>query len=269
MKKTLLACALASSGAAALLPRVASAQELVDRKSPLADAPAIRHRQELRDGRFEAGLGIGSTMAAEFYHGVFANLRLAYHLSDWLTISGTLGQNILPDLKTGVTENLESTLKSRSTTDAAAGAPTAKDALGAMNKMNQVFGLQAEVAPITGKFSLFGKTFMHYDMYALGGVGAVNFAADLEKCDAPKASQSCPDIGMKIGGNVGLGMHAYFNKWMALNLEAKDVIVKTNRAGQDATGDDLANDRDLSWGSNWILAMNLTFFFPTVPKITD
>lgn len=268
-KNTLLACALASSTVSALVPAVASAQELVDRKSPLADAPAIRHRVELRDKRFETGVGIGSSMAAEFYNAIFLNLRLAFHINDWLTLSGTFGQNLKPDYPTGVAENLETSLKAVSPTDAAAKTPSAKEALGAMNKMNQVLGLQAEVAPITGKLSLFGKIFMHYDAYVLGGVGAANFGADLPKCDAPKIDQSCPDTGMKFGGNVGLGMHAFFNDWLALNLEVKDLIVKSNRAGQDATGDGFANDRDLSWGNNYIMGMNLTFFFPTVPKISD
>jgi outer membrane beta-barrel protein len=269
MKKTLLACAFASSTASALVPAVVSAQELVDRKSPLAEAPAIRHRVELRDKRFETGVGIGSSVAAEFYNAVFLNLRLAFHVNDWLTLSGTFGQNLAPGYKTGVTENLETSLKAVSPTDAAAKTPTAKQALGAMNKMNQILGVQAEVAPITGKLSLFGKIFMHYDVYALGGVGAANFGADLPKCNPPKVDDSCPDTGMKVGGNVGLGMHAYFNDWLALNLEAKDLIVKTNRAGQDTTGDGFADKRDLSWGNNYIMGMNLTFFFPTLPKISD
>ena len=40
------------------LPLAAQAQ----RKSPLADAPAIRKRFELRSTRFEAGVGAGSTL---------------------------------------------------------------------------------------------------------------------------------------------------------------------------------------------------------------
>jgi hypothetical protein len=74
---------------------------------------------------------------------------------------------------------------------------------------------------------------------------------------------------MKIGANIGLGMHAYINNWLALNIEVKDMLVKTNRAGQDTTGDGFANDRDLSLTHNILFGANLSFFFPTVPKITD
>jgi outer membrane beta-barrel protein len=262
MKKSLLAFALSS---ATLAPSLAVAQELADRKSPLLDAPAIRHREELRAQRFELGAGLGSSLAADFYNAVFVNMRLAFHLNDWLAISGTLGHNLTPDYKTGVANNLADSLPS--TADPRT--PTAEDALNGMNKMNQVYGLQAELSPITGKFSLFGKWFAHYDMYALGGVGAVNFGAGKPACENPMPNATCPDVGMKIGANVGLGMHAFINKFLALNFEVKDLIVSTNRAGRDVNADSLTDDKDRSLTHNYIFAMNLNVFFPTVPKITD
>ena len=48
------------------LPLAAQAQ----RKSPLADAPAIRKRFELRSTRLELGVGGGSTVNQDFYHTV-------------------------------------------------------------------------------------------------------------------------------------------------------------------------------------------------------
>src|SRR6478609_272236 len=66
------------------LPFAAQAQ----RKSPLADAPAIRKRFELRQTRFELGVGAGSTVNQDFYHTVLVNVRLAFHVTDWLSIGG-------------------------------------------------------------------------------------------------------------------------------------------------------------------------------------
>lgn len=263
MKKSLLAFALTSAIAT---PSIAAAQELVDRKSPLLDAPAIRHREELRAQRFELGAGLGSSLAADFYNAVFVNVRLAYHFTDWLALAATAGHNLTPGYKTGVTENLETTLKSQAADDRG---PSAEDALDSMNKMSQVYSLQAEFSPITGKLSLFGKWFAHYDMYALVGASAVTFTAGKDACDMPSAGQLCPDIGTKIGGTAGLGMHAYINRFLALNFEVKDVIVKTNRAGADVNADQFANDKDLKLTNNYIFALNLNVFFPTVPKITD
>jgi outer membrane beta-barrel protein len=264
MKKSRLAFALLC---ATLTPSLASAQELSDRKSPLADAPAIRHRVELRAQRFELGAGLGSSLAAGFQNAIFVNLRLAYHLNDWLAISATGGYNLTPDYKTGVTDRLVDTLKDPAPQDRA---PTAESALGTMNKMNQIYGLQAELSPITGKFSLFGKWFAHYDMYALAGLGVVNFGADSPECTgAPVKNQGCPDVGMRFGGNVGLGVHAYLNRFLALNFEVKNLLLRTNRNGRDVNADGFVNDDDIKLTQNYIFAMNLNVFFPTVPKISD
>src|SRR5262245_50663894 len=75
-----LLVALATVG----LPLAAQAQ----RKSPLADAPAIRKRFELRQTRFEIGAGAGTTVNQDFFHTVLFNVRLAFHITDWLAISG-------------------------------------------------------------------------------------------------------------------------------------------------------------------------------------
>src|SRR3954467_146715 len=67
-----------------LVPLAAQAQ----RKSPLADAPAIRKRLELRSTRLELGAGLGSTLNQDFYHTVFANIKLGFHITDWLALAG-------------------------------------------------------------------------------------------------------------------------------------------------------------------------------------
>src|SRR3954466_10181192 len=66
-----------------VLPLAAQAQ----RKSPLEDAPAIRKRFELRETRFEAGVGMSSTITQDFYHTLLADLRLAFHFNDWLSLA--------------------------------------------------------------------------------------------------------------------------------------------------------------------------------------
>ena len=66
------------------LPLAAQAQ----RKSPLRDAPAIRKRFELRSIRFELGAGAGTTINQDFYHTVLINVRLAYHITDWVALGG-------------------------------------------------------------------------------------------------------------------------------------------------------------------------------------
>src|SRR5450432_1767867 len=87
------------------LPLVAHAQ----RKSPLEDAPAIRKRLELRETRFEVGVGFGSTVNQDFYHTMMLNLRLAFHFNDWLSLAafGSLG---VANLTTGFQDRIIETL---------------------------------------------------------------------------------------------------------------------------------------------------------------
>src|SRR5215831_13925391 len=88
-----------------LLPLAAQAQ----RKSPLADAPAIRKRLELRDSRLEFGAGLGSTLNQDFYHTAFVNLKLGFHITDWLSISG-FADFAVANISTGFRDRVLETL---------------------------------------------------------------------------------------------------------------------------------------------------------------
>ncbi len=155
------------------LPAAARAEE--ERKSPLADAPAIRKRLELRENRFEIGVGAGSTVGQSFYHAILLGPKLAFHLTDWLAISGNMGFNVSPKFKTAFHDQLTTTLTGPAPTDRT---PTLADAEAGMNHIGQIYALQAELIPFSGKWSLFSKIFMSYDFYGFAGMGAINFAAD-------------------------------------------------------------------------------------------
>src|SRR5215471_21146603 len=90
-----------------LLPLAAQAQ----RKSPLADAPAIRKRLELRDSRLEFGAGLGTTLNQDFYHTAFANVRLGFHFTDWLSIAG-FADFAVANISTGLRDRVLETLGS-------------------------------------------------------------------------------------------------------------------------------------------------------------
>ncbi len=152
------------------VPLAAQAQ----RKSPLADAPAIRKRYELRATRLEVGAGFGSTINQDFYHSMFFNLKLGFHITDWLAISrlrqlrGGEHRDHLPEQHRRITLT--------PTAVAVISEPTKNAAVNSMQKINDMFGAQLELAPFAGKYSLFGKLFAHYDFYGFGGVGLISVA---------------------------------------------------------------------------------------------
>jgi outer membrane beta-barrel protein len=241
-------------------PLVAQAQE---RKSPLADAPAIRRRVELRDKRFEIGVGLTSTVGQDFYHAVMVGGRLGFHIADWLSLAVVGGLNITPKFKTSFNERLMDVLPVVKGSDRT---PTQQEALAGMNRIGEVVAGQLELIPFTGKFSLFSKLFMNYDFYAFGGPGFIDFKADT--ICPPGDQTSCAVTGFKVGANFGVGAHLYTNDFFALNIEVRDILVRNNPAGRDEDGDGIATDRDLSWDSNIMMGLNLMFFLPSRPPVS-
>jgi outer membrane beta-barrel protein len=253
----------------AAYPQTAHAQH----KSPLADAPAIRKRVELRDKRFEISVGAGSTLNETFYHDILLQGHLAFHITDWLSIGG-VGIFGVTTLSTGFNDELLSTL----TSPPAGRAPDAAAAKAGMNKPSSILLGQLEVTPFTGKFSLFGKLFAHYDFYIAPGAGLVTLAkansatahqtiggatiTDCADTSNDPTRQTCVLTGSQVAGSVAVGFHSFFNDYFALNVELRDVINKDNPAGRDVNADQFVDKRDLTWTQHWMATLGLSVYFP-------
>lgn len=251
------------------LPAIAHAQ----RRSPLADAPAIRKRVELRQTRLEFGAGMGTTINQTFYHGLMADVRLGFHLTDWLSISAVGGFGATT-LSTGFRDRLIDSLNKREPSNPAEKrTPMAATANGGMNKTSFFGAGQLELTPFTGKYSMFGKLFAHYDFYLFGGVAAMNFVAATPNgtptCGAAAAANDvCVATGMQIGGTFGGGFHSFFNDFIALNVELRDVLVKDNPAGRDVNGDTDVDKADLTWMGHYMAIFGLTLYLPATASIS-
>ncbi len=263
--------ALVASPIAALLVMVVPLVAQAQRKSPLEDAPAIRKRVELRDTRFEAGVGFGTTINQDFYHTMMVDLKLGFHITDWLSISGMAGLGVA-NLQTGFQERLDETLAQPGMNPSVPREPTAAAAQASMSKIKAVLAAQLEFTPFTGKYSMFGKIFAHYDFYLFAGPGFLDLAATdsaLPACTSGGTTTSCAVSGLKPGGNVGVGLHTFFNNWLALNVELRDIITQINPSGRDVNGDGFANSNDLSWGSTFMFTANLTVYLPAMAAISQ
>lgn len=247
------------------------------RRSPLADAPAIRKRVELRQNRFELGAGFGSTVNETFYHGLLADVHLGYHITDWLAIS-VLGTFNVSTVATGFNDQLGSKLG-----DPAGRTPGKSDARGGMNKSSTIFGGRAELTPFTGKFSLFGSLFAHYDFSVFAGGALVNLAAVTPtagivacKANPDDTTSTCVASGSQVGGLGGLAFHSFFNDFVALSVELRDVVYKDNPAGRGVVvtgtttgnGQPQVSNKDLSWSSHVMAILGVTVFFPTTASIS-
>ena len=253
------------------VPLAAQAQ----RKSPLADAPAIRKRYELRASRLELGAGVGSTINQDFYHTVFLNVKLGFHFNDWLSAS-LFGGFAVANIGTTFRSDLLGTLGNTPSTPFE---PTKTDAQNSMQKINNILGGQLELTPFTGKYSLAGWLFANYDFYGFGGAGVITVAptdSGISACASSNPADNkvsgpayyCGVSGSKFAFTYGLGLHSYFNHWMALNIELRDMLAKLNPSGRDNNGDLHATTADLSWTHTFIFAANLVFYLPSTPSIS-
>jgi outer membrane beta-barrel protein len=246
------------------LPLVAQAQ----RKSPLADAPAIRKRLELRSSRLELGAGAGSTINQDFFHSALIDVKLGFHFTDWLSIAG-VGGFTLANINTGFRNNIVATLPANA--DPNNRTPDQSSAAATMNQIKYVLAAQLEATPFTGKYSLFGKLFAHYDFYAFAGIGAINYAAATSGAPtcSDMASSGCAVTGFKVGANFGVGVHSFINQFLALNLEVRDLYAPNNASGRDVNGDRVVNNSDIGLSSTYIATLNIMVFLPSVAEISN
>jgi outer membrane beta-barrel protein len=256
--------ALVASSFTALLVAAAPLSAHAQRKSPLEDAPAIRKRVELRETRFEIGPSFTSTITQDFYHTFLGGARAAFHLNDWLSIAA-FGGFAIANTSTGYQDRLVGSLD---TMTPEARDPSPAVAKASMQKIKSLAGAQLEFAPFTGKWSLAGKLYAHYDFYVFGGAGFI----DVEPTDPSGcmgAQSYCGVSGWKPGAQGGVGLHTFFNQWLALNLEVRDFASRLNPSGRDVNGDGVADANDSSWTSTFLVSANLMFFLPSTAAISQ
>lgn len=269
-------------GAIVSLPAVARAEK--ERKSPLTDAPVIRRRLELRDKRFEAGVGAAVTIGQDFHNALMIMPKLAFHFNDWLSLAVLAGYNVLPDWKSSFNDDVGGALDS----EPRGKSPARNDAQSTMNHIAWTAMGQVEFIPLSGKIAILSTLFSYFDFYILAGAGVVNLAAKNPypaSCqDANATSPLCKAVtGNRLAFNAGLGVHAFVLRWLAINIEFRDLIYKNNASGRSVLGnlqmtneDDKAARRlvpsttanDDEWTNNYVVNFNVQFFLPTKVKIS-
>jgi outer membrane beta-barrel protein len=270
--------AFAIAVAVVAVPMAAEAQ----RKSPLAGAPAIRKRFELRQTRFEIGAGMGSTINQDFYHSLLVSLRAGFHITDWLSIAG-FADLAAANIGTGFRDRVIGSLWDDEGMTRFVTEPTTAEAEASMAKINYIAGGQLEFTPFTGKYSLAGKLFAAYDFYGFAGVGIMGLSAavpaGLEPCSSSRPMSvtgtpmrgdlRCSPAGTAIGANFGVGLHSFFNQWFAFNLELRDFLAQINPSGRDVNADFVANSADNTWTHTLMVTGNLVFYLPTTASISQ
>lgn len=251
-----------------LLPETARAE----RRNPLAGQPAVRRRLLLRKLRFEVTPQFVTSINQNYKHAFGPGINLQFHLTDWLAI-GVQGVYTL-NSNTALEDKVRAALPTMPYNKYAGPQPNLNIHDEHVMGIQAIFSAYAQITPFYGKIAFFSALFVNYDLYVNGGIGFVNYTS---KCcstvdvtgkpgynpmvDDPNTQNGHFD-GFKIGGQIGVGAHVYFNEWFGLQFELRDYIVGANPGGLDVNGDRKLNSGDEGPQNNIFFGIGLTFMLP-------
>lgn len=296
-KRTILTLAVAVAGFFAVMPEVASAQE-IQITGPLAGQPPVRHMRVYREGRVQIAPFANFTLQDEFSRTVGFGANLNYHFTDWIGL-GLWGFFSPIHIDTALTDQISST-----------GQTTDRNALSLPNRtffseqigtIDWAAALQATLIPFRGKLSLFQKVFLDADLYINLGVGVAGLS---ERADVSRDSGLCattpmasatpttdPCVGtmtarssrVAIAPTFGIGLSFYANEYMALNLEWRAMPFTWNASGTDEGGqnergqlddsgefpDHAISSADREFHLNHMFIIGWSFYLPSHARISE
>jgi outer membrane beta-barrel protein len=94
-----------------------------------------------------------------------------------------------------------------------------------------------------GKFAGFGDFIFHWDLYLLGGVGAIS----TRPIPVIDPDNRFFEYKTKLAFNAGLGARIFFNRWFAAVLEIRDYIFIEELENLNSN----FNDREAANPDNW------------------
>lgn len=193
----------------------------------------------LKRGRFEITPAANLSLKDAFFSKYIANLGLTYHLLEEVGIALRGGYAFNTVAGSGVICPLGGGCQ----------APTYAQLDGAApGQINLLAGAELQYAPLYGKIALMAEAFLHFDMYALAGVSAVQYRAPNPNLTAG----STPEWA--VGGTVGAGMRIFLSSWVTARLEVRDVIYQEIVAPRPTT----------SLRHQLLVELGVSFFIPTV-----
>lgn len=192
----------------------------------------VQPKPVLQKGRFELsprfGMTVNDSVTRNFKVGVNAN----YHIIESLYVGGLFEWYDFGSALGGSTDVFEQVQNQTGTIPEGA-------------VLNWFGGLELGYVPFWGKFALFNSTIAFYDFAITVGGGGVN-----------AKSLQIPTAYTTGGGTVALSGRIFFNKWIALSLEVRDIIFLANL--NNATGA-LTNIASIGLGASFFLPTSFEY----------
>ncbi len=195
----------------------------------------VQNRVFVKSKRHEFGLGTGFIFDNPFIRYETAEFRYTYHFRESIAFEGSYAyafhQNkaIITDL-----ENIP--CDSPPTLFDGSGSPLANCGVILDPKPDpykHIFNGNLVWSPIYGKFSIFSKKILHFDIFATAGAGY--YMADVDN---------------RFGLNIGIGTKVFVNEWAAVRVDLRNFTIK-----EGAPFNHIVNNR--------ILSVGMSFFVPS------
>lgn len=212
--------------------------------------PPVSGHYFLRRSRFEVTPQLGLSFVDAFFSKDILGGALTYHPSETIGIMLHGGYSLVR--VSGAAQKCVSSL-----TNPALGLvctePTYDDENGkAPGNIMATAGLDLQWAPIYGKISLVSELVAHIDIYGVLGPVAVLYGAPPTGTTTAGSAPPGSVPTWTVGGEAGVGMHVFLNRWFTLRVELRDMfyVENVNLLGPTLRQQPLFN-------------VGLSFFFPT------
>jgi len=165
---------------------------------------AVQQRFIIKKHRFEIQPFWGVTLNDQFVQHPGPGLAANFYITEVMAV-GINGQYFEPF-------NVESAFNAQVRRAARVGVPLTEYQWSAAANFSYM--------PASGKFAGFGNFIFHYDMYVVGGIGALS-TRPIAVIDPDYRNFSYQP---HVAFNVGVGLKIFFNRWFAAVLEVRDYI---------------------------------------------
>ena len=217
----------------------AEAQE-IQLTGPLAGAPAVRHEQLYRDGRFELAPTVSFTLLDEYKRAILFGARAQYNITDWLSL-GVWGAYGAVQINTNLTDEIDSTAVRnipQTAVNVSPGSFTAQVA-----EIQWVAVPQVQLTPFRGKLAVFQKIFINADAYLHWGFGITGInergpcgSTGQSACSAASSFALQSKIALSPMDTFGLGFNFYIQNFLSLGVEYRALPFSWNQGGFDTRG---------------------------------
>jgi outer membrane beta-barrel protein len=190
-----------------LAARASEADAFEDRVKPVSG------QLYTKAGKLELTVPAGTiSLNDAFFTKYMVGAKLGYHLSESFSIAATgsyaftspTGSTSVCRANQGCREALNSELYQ------------------VPGRINWIAGAELAFSPVYGKLNLFAEKAIHFDLSIMAGPDFVSYRDVVSAADANAGV--VPGNATSIGGHLGIGARIFFARFMALQLEVKDVL---------------------------------------------